>query len=338
MLPSRAPYLSLDFVLPAAFTLLRRLNAGGLLSRDALLRALQMPPDEFDACICALREYGVMVRVSAAGCYTLAEPADLLDAGSLASHLHERGAQVRVSVRDECISTNAMLLARVSDDEFHAQALACELQTAGRGRRGKTWQSGLADSLTFSLGWRIKLPVQALSGLSLAVAVACAHSLTALGIDDVAVKWPNDLMRAGAKLGGILIEIARSECDYTDVVIGIGMNVHVRDTLRADIDQRIADMGVAGRAMPSRNLLLAGVLHELEIGLRQFERSGFRAFKSEWLRLHAFEGRRVRMAMNERESVEGLTSGVDDEGALLVLTEGGMRRFHAGEISLREAA
>ena len=312
------------------------LNAGGFHPRDALLRTLHLSSDELDACARALRARGVAVQANALG-YTLAEAVDLLDAALLASCLRERGSHVCVSVHDECASTNAMLLARASVDEIHARALVCELQTAGLGRRGKAWQSGLADSLTFSLGWRLALPVQALGGLSLAVAVACAHSLAALDVGDVAVKWPNDLMRAGAKFGGILIEIARSEGDCTDVVIGIGMNIRARDALQATIDQPITDISAAGRT-PPRNLLLACVLHELEISLRQFERSGFRAFRNEWLRLHAFEGRRVRMAMNERESIEGLANGVADDGALLVLTEGGMRRFHTGEISLREAA
>ena len=321
----------------AAFILLRILNAGGLHPRDTLLRALHLSPGELDACVCALRERGVTVQVDAAG-YRLAEPVDLLDAASLAGCLQQRGSHVHVKVHEQCMSTNATLLARASVDEIHAQALVCELQTAGRGRRGKAWQSGLADSLTFSLGWRIALPVQSLGGLSLAVAVACAHGLAGLGIDDVAVKWPNDLMRAGAKLGGILIEIARSGDDSTDVVIGIGMNIRAHDALQTNIDQPITDISAVGRTTPSRQLVLVSVLHELETGLRQFERGGFRAFKNEWLRLHAFEGRRVRMAMDEQQSIEGLASGVADDGALLLLTDGGVRRFHAGEITLREAA
>src|SRR5690606_18908145 len=182
----RAPRFVLPFHLPvsqAVFALLRRLHAGGLHPREELVRALGVSQGELDDCIAALRAQGVAIESTPAGC-ALRRRVDLLDATALSERLHERDTDLRVTLYDECDSTNARLLA---EPEVHARVICCELQTAGRGRRGRVWRSGLGDALTFSLGWRIDRPVHALGGLSLAAAVTCAGTLEALGIGDVQV-------------------------------------------------------------------------------------------------------------------------------------------------------
>jgi len=301
--------------------------------REELVRALGVSQGELDDCIAALRAQGVAIESTPAGC-ALRRRVDLLDATALSERLHERDTDLRVTLYDECDSTNARLLA---EPEVHARVICCELQTAGRGRRGRVWRSGLGDALTFSLGWRIDRPVHALGGLSLAAAVTCAGTLEALGIGDVQVKWPNDLMRSGGKLGGILIEVARSTPTYCDVVIGVGLNVRFDAHVRAGIDQPVADLADA-QTMPSRTLLLAQLLHDLASGLQRYAAHGFPDFKREWLRLHAFQDRPVRLAMNEYDSIEGTARDIADDGALIVATAAGVRHFHAGEITLRGVA
>src|SRR6185503_7682519 len=108
---------------------------------------------------------------------------------------------VEVRVVERCTSTNDLLL-----EETHTVLLAAEEQTAGRGRRGRRWHSARGAGLTFSLGRRIRRPARELSALSLVAGVAAASALRALGVRKAALKWPNDLVVEGAKLGGILVE------------------------------------------------------------------------------------------------------------------------------------
>ena len=134
------------------------------------------------------------------------DPPDLIDLATLAQALEISRLDIQVEVLDQCPSTNALLLERARAGAPHASAIVCERQTAGKGRRGSAWVSASGASLTFSLLWRFDSSVLALSGLSLAVAVASARALEAQGGTQLTLKWPNDLLFDGRKLGGILIE------------------------------------------------------------------------------------------------------------------------------------
>src|SRR4051812_22446830 len=135
-----------------------------------------------------------------------------------ASQIRLPGAQVRVLER--CTSTNALLL---ESDVERPTLLACEEQTAGRGRRGRRWYSVPGRSITFSLASPVHRPLRELAALSLVAGVACVRALRALGAAPVALKWPNDLVIDAAKLGGILVE-TRMRGGSTLAVIGVGIN------------------------------------------------------------------------------------------------------------------
>jgi BirA family biotin operon repressor/biotin-[acetyl-CoA-carboxylase] ligase len=268
--------------------------------------------------------------------YRLRSRFDALDAGASARDFGRRHAALRIELLDECDSTNAGLGARAAAGAPAGTALACELQRAGRGRRGRSWYSGLGTSLTFSLLWRFEGGAAALGGLSLAVGVACIRAFRALGVDDVALKWPNDLVRGNGKLGGILIELAGDALGPTVAAIGVGVNVRIPESARRAIGQPVADLASA-RAL-SRNALLGELLAALAEALPVFARQGFGPFRGEWLRHHAYHGRRVRLLVPPRRTVEGVATGVADDGALVVATRGGVERFHSAEVSLRKAA
>jgi len=268
--------------------------------------------------------------------YRLRLPFDALDADAIGRRLGRRHAGLRLQLLDECDSTNTQLAARAAAGAPSGTALACELQRAGRGRRGASWYSGLGTSLTFSLLWRFDRGAAALGGLSLAVGVACIRAFRELGLDGVALKWPNDLVRGDGKLGGILIELAGDALGPTAAVIGIGVNVRVPENAKRAIGQPVADL--ASQPAPSRNLLLGGLLAALAEALPVFAEQGFGPFRDEWLRHHAYHGRRVRLLVPPRRTVEGIATGVAEDGALVVATRGGVERFHSAEVSLRSAA
>lgn len=246
---------------------------------------------------------------------------------------------VAIEVVAETGSTNADLLARGAAGTLQAPLLLLALhQSAGRGRAGRSWLSQADSSLTFSLAWRFAGPAQRLSGLPLAVGVAVAEALARQGVQ-VQLKWPNDILKDGAKLAGILIETQNETHNVmaaTLAVIGIGLNLVMPDELEQRIGREVA--GAPWLARMDRNALMAALLDALAGALLEFERHGFAAFSARWNRLHAWGGQPVTIVDNGMVLQQGLAAGVDDGGRLLLDTEQGRVTVAAGDVSLRLAA
>ncbi len=224
----------------------------------------------------------------------------------------------------------------------HATCVVAELQTAGKGRRGRSWQAGLGASLTFSLLWRFQMGAGALSGLSLAVGVALMRAFQALGVPATQLKWPNDVLVETAngkqKLAGILIELQGDMDGPSAAVIGVGINVHLPEYVGNKIDQPFTDMRNVHPEAANPNVLLGTVLKHMADVLSQFEQAGFDGLRDEWSRYHAYHGQTVKMLMPDGREVIGEVSGIASDGVLLVNTAQGEQRFSAGEISLRGVA
>jgi BirA family biotin operon repressor/biotin-[acetyl-CoA-carboxylase] ligase len=240
-------------------------------------------------------------------------------------------AGVDVEVVPETGSTNADLLARAPALRFPV-LLVAEIQTAGRGRAGRSWLSAAGGSLTFSLAWKFDGPLQRLAGLPLAVGVALAETLARLGVQ-VALKWPNDLLRNGDKLAGILIETQPADGGGTWTVIGIGLNLLMPDELEAQIGRPVA--AAPWLAQMDRNALMAALLDGLAAGLREFGDAGFAAFCGRWNRLHAYRGETVNIVDRGMVLHEGIAVGVDESGRLLLDSADGRAAVVAGDVSLR---
>jgi BirA family biotin operon repressor/biotin-[acetyl-CoA-carboxylase] ligase len=278
--------------------------------------------------------------------YRLLERPNFLDPAAVKARLAtldaERGTAtpVTIEVVDEIDSTSSELTRRMARRDIHGVALASELQTAGRGRRGRTWTGVFGGSLTFSLGWQFEQGAGFLAGLSLAVGVAVARALEAEGFAGIALKWPNDLVHRHLKVGGILIEMNGDALGPSTAVIGVGLNVRLPVEVRKNIEAPVTDLAtVAGKKAPpiDRNRLLARLLAELAADLDQYAREGFAPFAAEWQHRHAYQGKLVRLLLPDGAVVTGKVAGVDASGAL-VLADGPRRtRFLSGEISMRRA-
>ena len=285
-------------------------------------------------CSVALDALGVRVERRAGRGYRLADPIDLLDASAIRADL---APGLSLDVLDRCASTNVELMARVAAGAPSGTALACEIQTAGRGRRGNDWVTPLGGGLAFSLAWRMPRVPAGLAGLSLAAGVACARALARLGFDDVGLKWPNDIVHCGRKLGGILVE-ASGDGGRNAVVCGVGLNTRLNARARAGIAQPVVDLAALSPTPPTRGVLLAALLNGLAEAMETFGAHGFAAFREAWLRHHVHQGEQVRLMLADRRVVEGRALGVADDGALLLDHDGRIEPFHAGEVSLRRAA
>jgi BirA family biotin operon repressor/biotin-[acetyl-CoA-carboxylase] ligase len=331
---------------PLGISLLRQLADGEFLSGEELAAKVGLTRARVSQVLKDAEAAGLgLERIKGRG-YRLLEPPNFLDPAAVRARLAtfdaERGVAtpVTVEVVDEIDSTSSELMRRMQRRDIHGVALAAEWQSAGRGRRGRTWSGVFGGSLTFSLGWRFEQGAGFLAGLSLAVGVAVARALEAEGYTGVALKWPNDLIHRHLKFGGILIELNGDALGPSTTVIGIGLNVRLPANARKDIAQPVTDLAtIAGRKAPAidRNRLLARLLAELAEVLARYANDGFAPFAAEWQHRHADQGKRVRLLLPDGAAVTGKVAGVDASGAL-VLADGPRRaRFLSGEITLRRA-
>ena len=280
----------------------------------------------------------VLQRIRGRG-YRLPRPWQRLDGNEVMRHLGRDAVNFDIDILPQAASSNSLLLQRAGSHTGNLRSgsvLAVELQTAGRGRRGRSWQSGLGNALTFSLLWRFGCGLNALSGLSLAVGVATMRALTRLGARGVYLKWPNDILTGQGKLGGVLIEASGDMLGPSTVVIGIGLNCTLPDDLSQRIDQPAAALEDVCTTPVDRNQLLAMLLLELGRVLEQFEREGFAALRGEWERHHFHHDRTIHLAMPDGSVIDGRALGVADNGELRLETAQGMRQFNSGEIGMQE--
>lgn len=232
---------------------------------------------------------------------------------------------------DTCDSTNSELLRRAAAGAPSGLTVSCTHQTAGRGRRGRRWQASPGASLTFSLLWRMP-PGTPLQGLSLVVGLAVAEALESLQPLAVQLKWPNDILLAGRKLGGILIEAVPGAS--AGLVIGIGLNLQRDDAWQAEITQAFTALADAGTP-PPREILLAALLVRLASLLDRFTHAGFPAFQADWQNRNALAGQAVEIS-GEGGICSGTCLGVAEDGSLLIDAAGEARRIAAGDVSLRQ--
>ena len=317
------------------FSLLRVLADGKFHSGERLGRSLGISRAGVWNLVHRIEALGQRVfKVRGRG-YRLAENPDLLDTNVLATGLKKISPELSLEVMDECPSTNTVLVERAAAGAPHGAVLVCEHQVAGRGRRGNLWVSRVGGSLAFSILWRFSRGAGALGGLSLAVAVGAAKALESLGVRGMEVKWPNDLYLKGRKLGGILIEISGDVLGPSAAVIGVGVNVRLDTAMRGRIGRPATDIASHADAPPSRTALLVALIPSLASALAQFSREGFAPFREEWMRLHAWRGRRVALSMADRRVAEGRVVGVAEDGALMLASTSGVERFHSGDLSLK---
>lgn len=234
---------------------------------------------------------------------------------------------IDVRVVPRCGSTNAVLLAERGREDV--VLLAAEQQTAGRGRRGRRWHSAPGADLTFSLAATLRRPARELAALALVAGVAATRALRGVGVGGVALKWPNDLVVDGAKLGGILVE-TRGEGGQTRAVFGIGINCRRSPGLAARLRRPIASLDEF--IAPERNRLIQAIARALLEALRRFESHGFEAVRAEWEALDAHAGQRLRVRLANGRTLSGVACGLGDDGALRLRSRSGIRSVHSGRV------
>jgi BirA family biotin operon repressor/biotin-[acetyl-CoA-carboxylase] ligase len=323
--------------------LLALLADGEFHSGEKLAARLRISRSAVWKIVGTLREIGVAIESAAKQGYRLPQPVELYNT-ELVRELLAPKQQTQIDSLTALLqvdSTNRYLIDMAPAPPGSAQLCVAEIQSAGRGRRGRSWLAPFGSGLCLSLAWSFEESPPTLSALSLAVGVAVTRALQRIGGDSVQLKWPNDLVWRARKLGGILIEMRGESGGPTRVVIGLGLNVRMPAATRLDLAKQQATLitdlhEILGERTPSRNTLVAAVISELINALQVFERRGFEAFADEWRNRDALKDVPVRV-LCANESINGIARGAAEDGALLVDVNGELQRFVSGEVSLRAA-
>lgn len=283
-----------------------------------------------------LEELGLAAESSKSKGYRIAGGVDLLDKPAILAGLSAPGRALisELDLQMQIDSTNAEAMRRVESGAGAGLVCMAEQQTAGRGRRGRKWVSPFASNIYLSLVWEFEGGAAALEGLSLAVGVAVTDALTSCDIPSLQLKWPNDIMYKGRKLGGILIEMVGDPAGSCQVVVGVGLNVRMPNKAAAEIDQQWIDIASLVDNTPGRNRLAAAMLDALLLLMPGFANQGFAPWRDKWAHRDAFLGKPVIVHSGPNQ-VAGTVAGINEAGALLLDIGGTIQVINGGEVSLR---
>ncbi len=324
--------------------LLKLLADGKFHSGETLAASLNVSRTAIWKMIPRLRDLGLELHSVKGKGYRLLEALDLLDEDRVRHFLAAgvRRKLGRLEIFPSIPSTSSYLMERVQEgsiDLGEGKVAVClaEQQSSGRGRRGRLWVSPFGHNLYLTIAREFNHGISELEGLSLVVGLSLIRVLKRNGFDELAIKWPNDVLWRGKKLAGILLEISGDPTGLTQVLIGLGLNVKVPSKDMREVDQAWTDLFSIKPNLPERNKLAAEIISEITGTIADFEKLGFGSFRQEWDTLDALKHQQVvlRTSVHTSTAVQGIVRGVDEHGALLLETVSGLQTFHGGEISPR---
>ncbi|OGT37132.1 MAG: biotin--[acetyl-CoA-carboxylase] ligase [Gammaproteobacteria bacterium RIFCSPHIGHO2_12_FULL_38_14] len=302
------------------------LNDGHCHDGNALSRALNISRTAVWKRIKKLKEYGVLILVNKRKGYHLQKPLYLLNAVKIRDAVQD----VSLEIFESLPSTNDYLK---SIQTKHSVVIClAEQQTKGRGRFDRHWHSPFGTNLYLSCLYRFKKDLSELAGLSLVTSLAVLKTLKTYGLQNLLVKWPNDLVCEGKKISGNLIEIQAESHGICSAVIGIGVNVNMTDDSSA-ITQEWTSMQKTSGEMIDRNELCVRLIKQLIHYLERIDTEGFSSFVNEWIENDVLTNQFIALK-NLDQVVRGVVKGVNDRGYLLLETGDGLRAFSSGEASV----
>lgn len=265
----------------------------------------------------------------------LMQNVDLLCQNSIQKNLSDKASKniQHIEILTSVGSSNGYLKSQAMFSK-HAHICLAEHQTEGRGRRGKTWFSPFAQNIYLSIARRFEIPAENIGLLSLVVGIALADTLSEMSLDDIKIKWPNDIYWKNQKLAGILIDAKDIQPQQADLIIGIGINVHMQESSSHTINQPWVALAQILDSPDSRNQIAAQIINRvLEYSLA-LENTGFSNFVHKWQSYDYLLGKVVDVKGHVSQ-MSGVASGINEKGELLILKNGSLHPMHAGELSVR---
>ncbi|HEY6456836.1 MAG TPA: biotin--[acetyl-CoA-carboxylase] ligase [Steroidobacteraceae bacterium] len=335
----------IDQSLPLPAQVFQKLGPGGFHSGAQLASQLGVSRNAIWKAVGILKQHGLIIHAVRNRGYRLAVPTAPLNARVICAGVEPqvRARLRRLEVAWLLESTNSALFARADLPAGRCDVLLTEVQTAGRGRRGRSWLATPGGALCLSVGWTFGQMPRDVGSLGLVVGVCVLRALRAhlsaamLTRTPLLLKWPNDLQCDARKLGGILIDLRAEAGGPSYVVIGMGLNVALEEAARTQISAtgtQPCDLRSLGVSPLQRNEIVTSLIQWLIKGLIVFEHEGLKPFREEWQHADALRGRTVSVA-TVQETTRGVARGIDIDGALLVETPKGVARFVSGDVSVR---
>ncbi|PIP80893.1 MAG: biotin--[acetyl-CoA-carboxylase] ligase [Gammaproteobacteria bacterium CG22_combo_CG10-13_8_21_14_all_40_8] len=315
------------------------LNVDHFVSGQVMADELEVSRNAIWKAISQLKKRGVSVYAVTGKGYKVPQVYEILQKNLILKTLKGSNHGFDVELLFETDSTNQNLLKKsILDDKLHI--CASEWQSQGRGRLQRQWLAPMASHLSFSFARYWHHDFSLLSGMSLAAGVSVVKALRLLGIENVMLKWPNDIVypteQGLAKLGGILVEMRGNADSGMQWVIGIGLNIADISHLQQQINQQALGLANIHPAPVSRNTLLSTIVLEWLDCEKKLIEQGLGAIVADWRAYDALCQQPVVME-HQGKIIKGLSMGVDERGQLLVKNEKGVTAYGGGEVQLKKS-
>lgn len=306
-------------------------------SGEALARQLGVSRTTIAKKIKQWQQCGLDIDVVHGKGYRLQQPIDWLDKTSIwqAMPPHIQALISYLDIQAVVSSTNDVVSQQLQQQKNSGIVCIAEMQQSGRGRRGRTWLSPPAGTFYGSVGWVFNEGFQVLEGLSLAIGVAVVEALEDCGVHGLTLKWPNDILWHGKKLGGVLIEVNAEMDGVCAVVVGVGVNLSLPHAIKQQIDQAAVDVKeILGQRINRQQITVALISHIVRL-LQGYAQLGFASWHKKWQHYDVLYGQEVEV-LGLAQAMTGIAQGIDKQGALMINTAAGLQLISGGEVSLRK--
>ena len=310
-------------------------HTDGYISGQEICEKFQVSRTAVWKTINQLKDEGYQIEAVRNKGYHIAGSPDKITKNEIESLLTTRWAGRKLFCYDEIDSTNLALRRLEGDDNVHGALAVADKQTAGRGRRGRTWQSPAGSSIFMSVLLKPDIAPEQAPMMTIVMAYSVVKAIRNLTGLDAKIKWPNDIVLNGKKVCGILTEMS-AEIDFVHyVIIGIGINVNM-ETFPDEIRETATSLYIEGKKRVKRSRLIAEVFSEFEKDYEEFiDKKNLGGIMQPYNELLVNCEKEVRVLQPGKE-YDGIAHGIDKEGNLLVETaDGEIHRVYAGEVSVR---
>jgi len=284
--------------------------------------------------IVSLRKKGFIIEAAPSKGYLLVKSPDL--SAEYIKSAVKGGLWKDIFVYDLVSSTNELAMSLAAKKDLMSNTvIIADSQKKGKGRLGRMWMSPPGRNIYMSIAFKPRLYTRDATMLTLLTAVASVHAIKKITGLPVSIKWPNDLVLAGKKLGGILTEI-RADIDKVNLaVLGIGINVNIgKEDFTDEIRALATSIKEETGEYCSRDELVIEVLKQIELFYSMLINLGKQPLLNEWKKLSSTLGKSVKVVIGD-ETLTGLAEDIDDNGMLILKLDSGLRRqISAGDITL----
>jgi BirA family biotin operon repressor/biotin-[acetyl-CoA-carboxylase] ligase len=321
--------------------LLHLLSDGGVHSGADLARELGCSRTAVWKQLHQLESVGLELNSAPGRGYELSAPLELLDPDAIRRGLNPSVNLGSLDVLGITDSTSERMRSMPLPEPGSYRAVIAEYQSGGRGRQGRQWLSPFGSGLCLSVDWCFDVVPKDLPALSLASGVAVIRALRRLQPKGLGLKWPNDIIAEGGKLGGLLVDVHGESGGPISVIIGLGINIEISEQLVTDLSREdgLPPTGlkklVSGKQV-SRNAVAADIISEFHEMLKTFAETGFEQFVDEWRASDRLHGEEVAVRIGTKMH-RGAAAGISPNGALLLIENGQTREIVSGEVTLRPA-